>query len=211
MKICPECNTKYQNGLFCTQCGSDLIEFNNSEQEVRNDLNSDNNNTSDSESFEQKFDEFDENDKENLGSKEDVKREYEELKNKYKNTSWDDFKKGDWFTNLIQWMLTNYSKKVDAEYIAKKYPGLTPEMKSKKIIKLASRYNAVSGGISATAITVAEAATVASAATSSLVTIPAIAVSLIGDVTFTTRTQLRSAYDLSVIYGIPGVFRGHLT
>ncbi len=72
MKICPKCNKKYQKGLFCTECGNDLIELSIPEQEVKNDFSSTDieDDTSDSTSFEQ---ESGENDKENSDSEDDVK------------------------------------------------------------------------------------------------------------------------------------------
>ena len=80
------------------------------------------------------------------------------------------------------------------------YPGAHPSNQARKAITLAARYNGVAGGLSASAITALELSSVGPQA---VFTVPAIATTIMTDVAFSTRTQLRTTYDLSVIHRAP--------
>ena len=56
----------------------------------------------------------------------DPRKAYEDLRRKFGGTAADELKSGAWFAKIIQWVLETYAKKVDAEYIRKKYPGAGP-------------------------------------------------------------------------------------
>lgn len=135
--------------------------------------------------------------------KEDIKKDFEVLRERFKKTNLEEFRQGDWFASFVKWMLENYSTRVDATYIRKKYPGIKPGNQAKKAIKLASRYCGVAGGVSAAFISAAQVATIGTAGSSAPITVPAIALGIMGDVAYTTRFQLRTTYDLSVIHGAP--------
>lgn len=133
-------------------------------------------------------------------TKESIRKDYEELKDRFTDTSVEDFKKGGWFFEFVRWMLQEYAENVDADYIRKTYPGAGAANQSKKIIKLARRQTAICGGLTAGAISAFEVSSLSPAA---VVTVPAIGTALMGDVAYTTKTQLSSTYDLSVIHGAP--------
>jgi hypothetical protein len=132
--------------------------------------------------------------------RDDVHRDYEDLKRRFRTTTVDDLKSGNWFAESVQWILSNYARTVDATYIRRKYPGANPANQAKKVITLASKYNAIAGGLSASAITALQLSSIGPQA---LITVPAV-VTLIGvDVAYSSRTQLRATYDLSVIHKAP--------
>ncbi|RKH12449.1 hypothetical protein D7V97_08405 [Corallococcus sp. CA053C] len=135
-----------------------------------------------------------------MGMKDDVQQEYEELKNHFKKTSFDDFRSGDWFSTFVQWMLTEYAKQVDADYLRRKYPGAGARNQAKKAVDLASKYAGVAGGASAAAVTGLELAGLGPQA---IVAVPAIGAAVMADIGFTTRLQLRTTYDLSVLHRAP--------
>jgi len=132
--------------------------------------------------------------------RDEVRREYEELKERFRDTSFKNFQSGDWFFILIRLVLENYSKTVDAEYICKHYPGISSSNQAKKAIGLAAKYNGVAGGFSALTIT---ALGLSSLGPQAIITVPTVASAIMADIGFSTNTQLRTAYDLSVIHGAP--------
>jgi len=85
--------------------------------------------------------------------KDEVRSEYQDLRDRFRGTSYEDFRRGEWFATFVRWLLENYAKQVDAEYIRRKYPGVAPANQAKKAISLASKYNGIAGGLSASAIT----------------------------------------------------------
>jgi hypothetical protein len=129
-----------------------------------------------------------------------VRKEYEEVKSRFRSVSFDAFKQGEWLASMIRWVLEEYAAKVDAEYIRRRYPGAGPSNQAERAIKLAVRACGWAGAASASAITALE---LASMGPQALITVPTVGLSLIGDVAYSTRTQLRTAYDLSVIHGAP--------
>jgi hypothetical protein len=131
--------------------------------------------------------------------RDDVRRDYEDLKNRFRKVSFEDFKKGDWFADLVRWVLESYAKQVDSDYIRRKYPGIGPSNQAKKAISLAAKSNGIAGGAAAVVISGAEVATIGGKGFPAPVTIPVIATAIMADVAYTTRTQLRTAYDLSFI------------
>ncbi len=137
-----------------------------------------------------------------MPSKEDAKREYEEFREQFSHDKTAS-ESGDWFINLVKWMLENYSKNVDADYIKRTYPGAGSDNQAKKAISLAAKYASLVGGASGAAITGLELSIPASAGTSSLIAVPSIGAAVLADVAATTRIQLRTTYDLSVIYDAP--------
>ena len=134
---------------------------------------------------------------------ENVQRELEELKEATSRYSVEDLKEGTWFTTFLKYALEQYSEKVDAAYFTEKYPGLPVDAVAEKRITIAKRYAAIEGGLSAGAYSAAVAATLGSGGSASAVTIPAGLASFAADLFYTTRLQLRLAYDLSVLYGHP--------
>ena len=70
-------------------------------------------------------------------------------------------------------------------------------------IKMASRYAAIEGGLSASAYTGAIVATIGTLGGASPATVPAATATLMVDLAYTTRLQLHLAYDISVLYRVP--------
>jgi hypothetical protein len=86
---------------------------------------------------------------------EDHRKAYEDLRQKFTHTAGDELKSGDWFLRF-RWIFEAHAKRVDAEYLRKKYPGAGPANHAKKAIGLASRYAAFVGGTSAAGVTALE-------------------------------------------------------
>jgi hypothetical protein len=138
-----------------------------------------------------------------MPTKNDFRQEYEELRAHFKTMSPEEIRSGNWFAGLIRWMLVNYAKNVDANYIRRKYPAAGPINQSKKAIKLARSYAALVGGVSAAGVTALELSIPGSGGLSAAIAVPSMGASIIADVAMTTRIQLRATYDLSVIHRAP--------
>lgn len=134
------------------------------------------------------------------GWQDEVRNDYAEMRAGFASASVKDFESGEWFAKLVQWMLENYAKEVDANYLKRKYPGVAPANQAKKAITIAAKYNGVAGGAAAAGITALE---VSSFGPQAMITVPAIGAAIMGDIAYSTRTQLRTTYDLSVIHGAP--------
>ena len=141
--------------------------------------------------------------RENGAEREHVERMFEDFKVAAQAYTVEDIKSGGWFVRLLHVALDSYAKKVDAEYFRKKYPGLPPDLVVERQIALAKRYAMIEGGLSAGAYSGLVAATIGSGGGASPATLPAAAVSFVADLTFTTTLQLRLAYDMAVLYGVP--------
>jgi hypothetical protein len=135
-----------------------------------------------------------------MSMQDDVRREYEDLKSHFQSTHFEDFKSGGWFAGFVQWMLKEYAQKVDADYLRRKYPGAGPRNQAKKAIALASKYASITGGASAAAVTGLELTLVTPGAP---LAVGGIAAMVMADIGATTRLQLRTTYDLSVIHRAP--------
>lgn len=132
-----------------------------------------------------------------------VERERSEIREFVKELSGDDIKSGTWFTKLLSQSLAAYTNKVDWHYFQSKYTGVPADAIVDQRIKMASRYAAIEGGLSAGAYTGAIAATIGSAGGASPATVPAAVVTVMVDVVYVTQLQLRLAYDVAVLYRIP--------
>ncbi len=132
-----------------------------------------------------------------------VERDREELRKFVKELSADDVKSGSWFTKLLARSLRTYTEKVDWRYFQDRYKGLPPDAIVEQRIKMASRYAAIEGFLSASAYTGAVVATIGTLGGASPATVPAAAATLMVDLAYTTRLQLHLAYDISVLYRVP--------
>lgn len=132
-----------------------------------------------------------------------VERHREELREFVTGLSADDIKSGGWFTKLLAQSLRTYTEKVDWRYFQDRYRGLPPDAIVEQRIRMASRYAAIEGGLSASAYTGAVAATIGTLGGASPATVPAAAATLMVDLAYTTRLQLHLAYDISVLYRVP--------
>lgn len=130
--------------------------------------------------------------------REEVEREREELRDFVKSLDAGDIASGGWFTKLLTHALDSYTNKVDADWFKARYPGVPADAVVDQRIKMAARYAAIEGGLSASAYSAA-----AMAAVLAPVVLPAAAVTLIIDVAYTARLQVLLAYDIAVLYRVP--------
>ncbi|MGW1341350.1 hypothetical protein ACWCOV_09875 [Kribbella sp. NPDC002412] len=133
----------------------------------------------------------------------DVERDRAELREFIKGLDADDVKSGGWFSKLVAHALNSYTKKVDWQYFKEKYDGVPADGIVEQRIRMASRYAALEGGLSASAYSAAVVATIGSLGGASPLTAPAAAVTLLVDLAYITQLQLRLAYDISVLYRLP--------
>ncbi|MER5552937.1 TerD family protein [Streptomyces sp. NPDC002793] len=132
-----------------------------------------------------------------------VERERAELREFIKGLSPDDIKSGGWFTKLSAQALSSYTDKVDWQYFQERYAGVPADAVVAQRIKMAARYAALEGGLSAGAYSAAVIATLGSLGGASAATVPAAVATMMVDVAFVTRLQLRLAYDVAVLYRVP--------
>jgi tellurite resistance protein len=131
-----------------------------------------------------------------------VERERAELREFVAGLSPDEIKSGTWFTKLLAQALDAYSDQVDWHYFQERYPGVPADAIVDQRIKMAARYAALEGGLSAGAYTAAIVATLGSAGAASPVVVPAASATVMVDVAFISRLQLRLAYDVAVLYRV---------
>ena len=132
-----------------------------------------------------------------------VESQREELREFVKTLSADDIRSGDWFTKLLSHSLDAYTERVDWAYFQDKYAGVPADVIVDQRVKMAARYAAIEGGLSASAYTAAIAATLGSGGGASPLTVPAALTTGLVDVAFVTQLQLRLAYDIAVLYRVP--------
>lgn len=132
-----------------------------------------------------------------------VESERAKLRDFIKGLSPDDIKSGGWFTKLAATSLHSYTTKVDWQYFQDKYAGVPADAIVDQRIKMASRYAALEGGLSASAYTATVVATLGSLGGASPATVPAAIATVMVDVAFITQLQLRLAYDVAVLYRVP--------
>ncbi len=135
--------------------------------------------------------------------REAVERERAELREFVKGLSPDDIKSGGWFTKLVAQALSSYTNKIDWQYFQEKFEGVPADGIVEEQIKMASRYAALGGGLTASAYSAAVVATIGSGGGASPLTVPAATATFMVDVAYITRLQLRLAYDISVLYRVP--------
>ncbi|WP_299038507.1 hypothetical protein [uncultured Pseudokineococcus sp.] len=136
-------------------------------------------------------------------AREQVERERDRLRQFVTNLDTDDIKSGGWFTKLVAQALGSYTDKVDWEYFQERYKGVPADAVVDQRIKMAARYAALEGGLSAGAYSAAVVATIGSLGGASPLTVPAAVTTMLVDVTFTTQLQLRLAHDVAVLYRVP--------
>ncbi|MEV6289775.1 hypothetical protein AB0478_29980 [Streptomyces sp. NPDC051917] len=132
-----------------------------------------------------------------------VEQEQAEIKDFVKGLSADDIKSGNWFTKLAAHAMNSYTEKVDWQYFQDRYAGVPADAIVDQRIKMAARYAALEGGLSAGAYTATVAATIGSLGGASPATVPAAVASMMVDIAFLSQLQLRLAYDISVLYRVP--------
>ena len=132
-----------------------------------------------------------------------VEHERAELRDFITGLSPTDIKAGGWFTKLVTHALSSYTDKVTWQYFQERYKGVPADAIVDQRIKMAARYAALEGGLSASAYTAAIIATLGTAGGASPATVPAAIATVMVDVAFITQLQLRLAYDVAVLYRVP--------
>lgn len=132
-----------------------------------------------------------------------VEQEFHELREFVAGLSPDDITAGGWFAKLLAHALNSYTTKVDWQYFQEKYKGVPADAIVDQRIKMAARYAAIEGGLSAGAYTAAVVATIGSLGGASPMTVPAAMATVMVDIAFLTRLQLHLAYDIAVLYRVP--------
>jgi hypothetical protein len=132
-----------------------------------------------------------------------VKRERADLKEFVAGLSADEIKSGGWFTKLSAQALGSYTAKVDWQYFQERYAGVPADAVVDQRIKMAARYAALEGGLSASAYTATVMATIGTLGGASPATVPAAVATMMVDVAYITRLQLHLAYDIAVLYRVP--------
>ena len=117
--------------------------------------------------------------------------------------SLDEVRQGEWLARLLKFSLDQYVEEVDAAYFSRLYPGLSPDDMVRARIELAARYASIGGALTAGAYAGALAATVGSRGAASPVMLPAAGASFVLDLLFLSNLQLRLAYDIAIISGVP--------
>ncbi|HET6818328.1 MAG TPA: TerB family tellurite resistance protein [Mycobacteriales bacterium] len=138
-----------------------------------------------------------------VAEREAVEHERAELREFVQGLSFDDIKSGGWFSQLLSRALSSYTDKVTWQYFQEKYEGVPVDAIADQRIKMAARYAAVEGGLSASAYTAAISATIGSGGGASPLTVPAGATTVLVDIAFVTQLQIRLAYDIAVLYRVP--------
>ena len=132
-----------------------------------------------------------------------VRQELDKLKGLAERVSLEEIRQGDWFPELLKFSLDQYVQDVGAENFTTLYPGLSPQAMVAARIDLAARYASIEGALMAGAYNGALAATVGSRGAAAAVTMPAAGASFVLDLLFMSSQQLRLAYDIAVISGVP--------
>ncbi|MFG2820081.1 hypothetical protein ACGFX4_11705 [Kitasatospora sp. NPDC048365] len=135
--------------------------------------------------------------------REAVEHEQAEIREFVKRLSADDIRSGNWFTKLVAQALSAYTRKVNWQYFQERYAGVPADVIVDQRIKMAARYAAIEGGLSAGAYTAAVAATIGSLGGASPATVPAAVATLMVDVAYISQLQLRLAHDIAVLYRVP--------
>jgi hypothetical protein len=94
--------------------------------------------------------------------RQDVEKEQDKLRDFVKGLSGDDIKSGNWFEKLAAHALGSYTEKATWQYFQEKYEGVPADGIVDQRIKMAARYAALEGGLSAGAYTAAIIATIGS-------------------------------------------------
>ncbi len=132
-----------------------------------------------------------------------VRYELDKLRELAQRVSVDEVRQGEWFAGLLKYSLGQYAHEVDVVYFNQLYPGLSADAMVRARTELAARYASIEGALTAGAYTGAVAATLGSRGAASPATLPAAGVSFMLDLLFMSNLQLRLAYDIAAISGVP--------
>ena len=132
-----------------------------------------------------------------------VRSELDKLRELAQRLSVEQVRQGEWFARLLRFSMDTYVHEVDAAHFDRLYPGFSPEQKVRARVELAARLASVEGALTAGAYTGAIAAILGSRGAASPVALPSAGAGFVLDLLFTSSLQLRLAYDIALIYGVP--------
>jgi hypothetical protein len=132
-----------------------------------------------------------------------VRQELDRLRDLARRFSLEEIRQGEWFARLLKYSLDQYVQEVDAEFFNQLYPGLSANAMIRDRIEQAARYASMEGALTAGAYNGALAATLGSRGTATPVTLPTAGLSFVLDLLAMSNLQLRLAYDIAVISGVP--------
>jgi hypothetical protein len=132
-----------------------------------------------------------------------VRAELDRLQRLARGLRLDEVRDGTWFSRLLKHSLDPYVARVDAAYFRDRYPDLPADAVVQARIGQAARYAGIEGGLSAGAYTGLVAVTLGSGGSASPLTLPGAGASFVVDLLYLSQLQLRLAYDIAVLYGVP--------
>ncbi len=134
---------------------------------------------------------------------EQVKSEYEEVRNRFRHMSFKSFKRGDWLAAFVAHVLASYVKRADVEQIYQKYRGETSEEQARQVISQAAKQCGLSGRLTASFASAAELSFIPTFGFSFPGIGAAVGLSVMTDIGYCIRRHIRAMYDLSLVYGGP--------
>lgn len=132
-----------------------------------------------------------------------VRREYEEIRDRFKTMNFASFQKGDWFASFVSRVLETHMTQATLERVRHHVQGETPEEQARYIIAEAAKSCALSGRLTASLACAAELSIVPTFGFSFPGIGAAVGLAVMTDIGYCLRTHIRSVYDLSVVYGAP--------
>jgi tellurite resistance protein len=132
-----------------------------------------------------------------------VEREHAEMQDFAAGLSRDELHSGSWFTKLVVQAVSLYTQKVDWQYLQRKYPGATADIKVDQRIKMATRYAGLAGALFASAYSVAFLKGLGPRGGAGIGPQHGGKVVAAANAAFLAQLQLRMVHDISVLYGVP--------
>ena len=132
-----------------------------------------------------------------------VRQELDRLRDLAQRFSLEEVRQGEWFARLLRYSLDQYVQDVDADFFSRLYPGMSADAMIRDRIEQAARYASMEGALTAGAYNGALVATLGSRGAAMPVTLTTAGVSFVVDLLAMSNLQLRLAYDVAVISGVP--------
>jgi hypothetical protein len=132
-----------------------------------------------------------------------VRQELDRLRELASRISMEEVRQGEWFARILRFSLDQYVHEVDAAHVSRLYPGMSAEEMIRARTELAGRYASIEGALTASAYNGALVATIGSRGVASPVALPTAGLSFVLDLLYMSNLQLRLAYDIAVISGVP--------
>ena len=131
--------------------------------------------------------------------KTDIISEINDLQTTARSFGMEKIKSGSWFNEFLVSCLSSYQERIIEKggeaWLREKYPGLPTDAIAAKLCDLAEKYSAIAGSVSG--------ATASAAVFTAGVGVPLAVSTIMAEVLFTVRLQLRLVSDLYLLYGIP--------